>query len=485
MPIRIWTFLLSFALLSASSGSSISKQLNDFKVFKSVLLSKEGTIDLHISKSTLEKALSYAEKNLGQQHSILEQYKIYALTLSVIQCGHTQIHPNREVFREWLKARNALPIDYYLIGKKLIVNKTLNEDELEFKKEYPDRKSRKTVPAGAEILKLDHLTIPQMMDEMGLFMSSDENGVDFKYFQAKQLFEFYRNLALPFHKDSVHLQYAFKGDTNELYLLTGRAPVYTINARLQKSSVEFDKHSQNMGEFKIAQGTGFFRFYSFKVSSGKKYEAFLKQSFEQLKKRKVKRLIVDLRGNTGGAMQYSLMRYFVGEGVYLGRYVIEKPKQGVENIHLKKIQADYLRHKRGTRIQKRQIRRGKFDNGRVMTTAVDSSLVYKGTIVVITDEGTFSSAGILACHLKSLCRAKIVGRAAGGSFYSGNAGTLALELPNSQLTVYVNPNTFYGHLTPPSDPFLIKQPDVELNRIIIDPKKQDDYYFKAAKNAFK
>lgn len=485
MPIRIWTFLLCCTLLSATTGSSVSAQLKDFNVFKSVLLSKEGTIDLHVSKNTLDKALSYAEKNLGQPHSILEQYKIYALTLSVIQCGHTQIHPNREVFREWLKARNALPIDYYLIGKKLIVNKTLNQDEVELKNEYPDREPQKNVPAGAEILKLDHLTIPEMMREMGLFMSSDENGDDFKYFQAKHLFEFYRNLALPFDKDSVHVEYAFKGDTSELYLLTGRAPVYTINARLQKSSELFDKHEQNMGEFKIVQGSGYFRFYSFKVSSGKKYEAFLKHSFDQLKKRKVKRLIVDLRGNTGGAMQYSIMRYFVGEGKYLGRYVIEKPKQGIESGHLKKIHADYMRHKRGTRIQKRKIRRNKFDNGRVETEAVDPSLVYTGALVVITDEGTFSSAGILACHLKSLCGAKIVGRAAGGSFYSGNAGTLALELPNSKLTVYVNPNTFYGHLTPPSDPFLIKQPDVELNRVIIDPKKQDDYYFKAAKNAFK
>jgi len=136
-------------------------------------------------------------------------------------------------------------------------------------------------------------------------------------------------------------------------------------------------------------------------------------------------------------------------------------------------------------MQKRLQRKAVFDNGTIKTKSVQEHLIFDGEIVVITDEGTFSSASILACHLKTLANAKIIGRTAGGSFYIGNAGTLILELPKSKLKMFVNPNTFYSHLERAEDPFIIKQPDLVLNPLILDKKKLDAYYFKQAKNAFK
>ncbi len=485
MPFRIHAFIVLVFIGCLAAGDGPSSQAKDFSVFKEVMLAKEGRADLHISPSTFQRALSMAEKNFSHPHTLLEQYKIYALTLSVLQCGHTQIHPNKEVFREWLKERNSLPIDFYLVGKRLMVNKLLPLDITEMNAEKNRSLKKKNVPEGSEILSIDHRTIPEMMQEMGLFMSSDENGIDFKYFQATHLFDFYRHLAIPFDKDSIHVQYVHKKDTNEVYLLVGRAPVHTMNARLEKAAKLFAEEEENIGEFKIYQRCGYFRFYSFKASYGKQYETFLEDAFRKLKTKKVKRLIIDLRGNTGGAMQYSIMRYFLGKDAYLGRYVIEKPKHGIESSHLKKLHPDYVKHRRASRSQRRLIRKGKFDEGKVTTAAVDTSLIYHGAIVVITDEGTFSSAGILACHLKTLCNAKIVGRTAGGSFYAGNAGTLTLQLPKSKLKLFVNPNTFYSHLPAADDPFAIKQPDIELSPSITDSRKLDDYYFKAAKNAFK
>lgn len=478
-------FLFSCLLfLLASAGSGESKQQKDFAIFREVLLAKESTLDLHVPESTIERAFQLAEKNFDRPLSLLEQFKIYSLTLAVIQCGHTQIHPNNAVFKEWLTARKSLPIDYYLLGKRLIVGKLLQNDIDEMQRENPFQGKEQDIPAGAEILSIDHLTVPEMMSEMALFMPSDENGMDFRYFQASQLFEFYRHVALPFDEDTVAVSYIFKGDTQTVSLAVGRAPVYTINERLFKSAKAYKEESDDFGKFKIEQGCGYFRFKTFKISHGKKYDAFLESSFKQLKRRRIKKLIVDLRGNTGGAMQFSIMRYFVGEDVYLGRYVVGKPKQGIENTHLKKWNVDYGRHRVASRQQKRKIRKGKFDEGRIMTEKVDTSLIYKGKIVVITDEGTFSSAGILAGHLKTLCGAKIVGSPAGGSFYSGNAGTLLLVLPNSKLKVYVNPNTFYSQLTNTGDPFAVKQPDIALQPLISDDKKRDKFYFKAAKGAF-
>ena len=299
------------------------------------------------------------------------------------------------------------------------------------------------------------------------------------------MFDFYRHLGSPFTKDSIHISYVFESDTNEIYMQPGVAPVRTMNQRLRRGAYLFKQNEENMGEFKIVQQCGYFRFYSFKSSYGKKFDLFLEQSFEKIKSKKVKKLIIDLRGNTGGAMQYSFMRYIVGEDVSLGRYVVEKPKMGVENRHINKLSPDYFKHKRASKMQKRLQRKEVFDNGTIKTKPVQERLIFDGEIVVITDEGTFSSAAILACHLKTLANAKIIGRTAGGSFYIGNAGTLILELPKSKLKMFVNPNTFYSHLELAEDPFIIKQPDLVLNPLILDKKKRDAYYFKQAKNTFK
>jgi len=478
--------VLCGALLSiASSKNSIEDQQKDFSIFKDVLLSKEGHLDLHADESEVFDALKELEQKFATEQSLLDQFKLYAATLSKVQCGHTQIHPNKEVFREWLASRNSLPIDMYFIGKRLVVNK-LESIDYPYMNEGKSRyEQKKRIQAGSEILTLDHKTIDEIMQKIGHFLSSDENGIDFKYFQAEQMFDFYRHIGSPFTKDSIHIKYVFESDTNEIYMRPGVAPVRTMNQRLRRSAYLFKRNEENWGEFKIIQQFGYFRFYSFKSSYGKKFDLFLEQSFEKIKSKKVKKLIIDLRGNTGGAMQYSFMRYIVGENVSLGRYVVEKPKNGIENRHLNKFSPDYFKHKRASKMQKRLQRKAVFDNGTIKTKSVQEHLIFDGEIVVITDEGTFSSASILACHLKTLANAKIIGRTAGGSFYIGNAGTLILELPKSKLKMFVNPNTFYSHLERAEDPFIIKQPDLVLNPLILDKKKLDAYYFKQAKNAFK
>ena len=161
-----------------------------------------------------------------------------------------------------------------------------------------------------------------------------------------------------------------------------------------------------------------------------------------------------------------------------------KPKKIFESRHLTKFNSDYSKHRKISRKQKRLIRRKKFNNGEVLTAYIDPELIYQGQIVLLTDEGTFSSASILAAYLKTMCKAKIVGHSAGGSFYKGNAGTLGLKLPKSKMKIFINPNTFYSHLEETNEPLAIKIPDLIVDQIIQDPKKRSYFYIKHAKTMF-
>ncbi len=268
-------------------------------------------------------------------------------------------------------------------------------------------------------------------------------------------------------------------------LIPGEAPVHTMNKRIYAYTRQEKARESEYGEFKIIKGKyAYFRFRSFASCGGQKYNEFLNKSFKRIKDQKIDQLVIDLRGNTGGVMQYEFMSYIVGENIKLGKYVVAKPSFDSRNKYVKKTAVDYLRHRRMSKSQRRQVRKGKFNNGEIYTKKVDSNLVYHGRIVVITDESTFSSAGILACHLKTLANAKILGRTAGGSFYKGNSGTLHVKLPESGFELLVNPNTFYSHLSPSVDPRAIKEPDVFLNPVFMDARKLESYYFREACELF-
>lgn len=482
-------FLLLFVLPTiafAPASTPVKKQLKDYEVFEKVLVTKEGRLDLHQSSDSMYFYLSKLRRNLSEELDLIDQFKAFSTTLAKLGCGHTQIHPNRELLTEWVREEKSLPIDFIVQGKHLFTNKLLSEDYNLINMKGSNYERVRSIKGIYEVLSVDHKSVPEMMELIAPYISSDEDGIDFKYHQVGQLFEFYRHLSDPYFKDSVHISYVKGTDTISTYFGLGRPPINTINARLSKATAEDAKIQKETGTFAIKNGNvGVFRFRSFTACNGKYYDLFLERSFRKIKSKEIKKLVIDLRGNTGGVMQYSLMRYFVGEDVDLGRYVVEKPKKGFETTHLKKRNSDYRRHKWMSRIQRFRIWLDDFDDGIVRTDPVDEDLIYDGEIVVITDEGTFSSASMLACHLKTLSNAKIVGRAAGGSFYRGNAGTIFAVLPNSKFRLLVNPNTFYSQLEMVSDPSKIKQPDFLIDPSYIVPRKLDDFYIDAAIEWFK
>ncbi len=484
---RLFVLLLILPAIAfaPATKSPVAKQLKDYVVFEKVLLAKEGRLDLHQSADSMLLYLSQLKTNLSGEKSHIEQYKAYSLALAKLGCGHTQIHPSKQILRDWVSAGKSLPLDFIIQGKRLYINKLLSEDNKVINLDGTNSERAKKIKANFEILSLDHKTVPEMIAEIAPYISSDEDGIDFKYHQISQLFDFYRHICSPFDTDSIEVRYVDGLDTLETYLALGIAPVNTINKRLKKEAADDLSKDGEIGSFEIIDSNcGVFRFRSFTACNGKAYEYFLEQSFRKMRLKNIDQLVIDLRGNTGGVMQYSLMRYFVGQDIELGRYVVEKPKHGFDTRYLKKRNGDYRKHKWMSRIQRLQIWLNDFDDGLVRTEPIDDAHIFEGKIVVITDEGTFSSASMLACHLKTLCNAKLAGRPAGGSFYRGNAGTIYAVLPNSRFRLMVNPNTFYSQLKIEDDSQAIKQPDVMIDPSYLVPRKMDEFYIQAAIAAF-
>lgn len=458
---KIYPFLILIVLISFSvqSDKRISDQEYDVQVLISLLNKKEGKIDANIGQNAVELLFQDLQKKSNSRMSRVEFFKLLSSTVSKLQNGHTQLHPSVPIYREWARQRKSLPFDYILVGKKLFLQPLHEKDE----KHFPDSLYQvpiKSLPEHAEIYKIDGLTVDQMINKIGLYLSSDENSSAFKRYQAAQLFEFYRGISFETDKDSLEITYIKKRDTLTTYYKLGLPPIYSMNERLKEQAKKETKRLKDTGKFHIVKGKyAYFRFESFYKCKGKKYNEFLKKSFEEIRDKKIHKLIVDLRGNTGGIMQVDLMRYFTGANVKIGKYIVDKPFRKFENKHIKKWDKDFKNHYVLSLVQKYQMKRNpKFDGSRY-TEQIDQTLIYHEKIIVITDEGTFSAASTLASWLKTMCHAKIAGCEAGGSFYKGSAGTLKVELPKSKMKLVVNPNYYQNTEKLVDDPLAIKQPD--------------------------
>ncbi len=146
------------------------------------------------------------------------------------------------------------------------MNKLEKEDILILKEGKSKYQLRKKIRPGSEIIEIDHKSIPDMMNEIGKFLSSDEDGIGFKYFQSAQLFEFYRHCNHVFDKDSIQVKYLNKNsDTNTIYFQIGAAPVYTITKRLSESEKYFQLKEADMGNFVTSGKYGVFFIWLFRI----------------------------------------------------------------------------------------------------------------------------------------------------------------------------------------------------------------------------
>ena len=99
--VKLYSFFLVLFLLISATKNPVADQQKDFSIFKEVLLEKEGTLDLNNSIDSINLFLKYVEFKFQKEQTILGQYKLYSAALSMIQCGHTQIHPNNSVLFQW------------------------------------------------------------------------------------------------------------------------------------------------------------------------------------------------------------------------------------------------------------------------------------------------------------------------------------------------------------------------------------------------
>lgn len=269
------------------------------------------------------------------------------------------------------------------------------------------------IPKGAQIISINGVPIQTIKKRLFPYFVSDGSINTSKNWMLNSAFWFY-----------YYLVYGAQLNFEIRYRLPdGNTKTALINAEQRKnficSSYEFSPNADLLDlsypENNVAVLT--IKTFSRQVltEAKKDFGAFLDSSFRAIKQKGINHLIIDLRGNGGGADVY---------GAYLYSYLSNKPFRYYKELETKEKKLTSADHP-NLDIQK------------------PNDIYYGGEVLFLINGLTFSAAAEFCAVAKSNNRGKFIGEETGGGYYGNTSGNFVnTVLPNTNIAVSI-PSTKY------------------------------------------
>ncbi len=339
--------------------------------------------------------------------------KISPLILQ-LQCGHTRFLTSNKSSSKLAKKR--FPLQLRQIEGKIVVNKNFGEDTT-------------VLYRGVQIFAINQTPIDSILE---VFYRQTTRGSDGDNKTGKthyNIHSFSRRYAEWFGRpDSFQITYqsALTGVTKEVIV-----PALELETMLENYKEYYGKKPKNITMKWLNETTALLKIRAFvdrDFDYGLNFWGQIRVHFQEIKRKKAQNLVIDLRGNGGGALKnsFKLMQYVVEEPFSANRVLLAKAsaKANVKfreklmlGISFKRTDSTYISSKSFTKI--RQPKR---------------KLGFKGKIFLLIDGGSYSASALFAAHLHAKNRATIIGEESGGNYYLAFAGFWSVKsLPHSKI----------------------------------------------------
>lgn len=396
--------------------------------------------------------------------------------VAVLGCGHTLMEPSTAALRAAATspAPFVLPLRFFGDSSRLFVTAA------------PGVAAQKVRP-GDEIISIDEHPAATIVRDIQAAMPSDGYNQTLRHYSLQQYGAVYYAVTYAL-RDTYDIVLRDAGSGQRRAIQLSRADVDTAAARLATARLRPSPvpgttvlQQKSFGSLAVLPGTPAVAVLTISGFNGKQ-KPFYRAVFAEIRRRGIRHLVLDLRGNGGGGV-------FTGNALL--RYLLPQPYQFVVE----------------TRPAQRRIRRrldmswweritpgllSLYPNQRRQAGSHQTRFGYRpraqrfaGQLLVLTDGGTFSMGSYAAAYLQQLGGATMLGEETGG----GAAGAYGmvfghLVLPESQqrlrFPVYhvahqtLRPNTGHGVL-----------PDVSVRPTLADVLARRDPVLEAARGLVK
>ena len=328
----------------------------------------------------------------------VKQTFTHFLTLTrAIQCGHTSILVDERLIRPNNINPKFLPLDVAIFDGKVYVSRNLSENN--------------TLIKGTEITEIEEIPMAKLLKNLSRYAFQNGDGtnanVDLYYLQRN----FRRLIYLFFdEQDELHLKIKLNKEEKKVRVKT-QPLAYLREMEAERNPIQNAQFYKNIYLNPLDTKTDILRIRSF---DGNEFEngnfrSEIEHIFQKIAQKQTKNLIIDVRNNAGGGLDYA-------DEVL--KYLLNKP---------------YQRYQISSNATIREKKKG-YTVSRFYEPA--ANYLFGGNVYVLVNEGTFSTAVYLTAHLKNQQVGICVGTPCGGAADGSSAGDFtSFTLPNTKFTV--------------------------------------------------
>ena len=331
------------------------------------------------SAEALDAFFDASFQSLRQDMSEAEFFRVVAPLVARTHCGHTQVRPS-SAFAPGL----VMPLGIYLAGGKAYVD--------------ADYGSGSGITLGREVAAINGEALAAIVERMLAGISADALNTSAKTYRLSRYFFLYYNY--------------FWGETPSFDLVLRDAAGAESSLRVDArpfAQVEAAAGARFNADHRLSLAMSgdraVLRVPTFSAEQNPDFRAFFEDAFRRLNERGIARLIIDIRGNGGGAPEVAAA---------LISHLIDRP---------------FIYFKTGIGYPE------------LFAASPAHAVHFRGAVHVLIDGGCFSTSGHFCSLVRHLKLAAFVGETGGGTFRCHDNST-DFVLNHTRLRLHVARTTF-------------------------------------------
>jgi len=376
------------------------------------------------SKKALQEDLYYLQKQMPAIHPVFDKKTDEHEITSKFQNLHSQIKDgmSRKDFFRVIGKINP----YYKDGHSFIfpllaegtyakdngqhlftLGVSVNGQSLFINKTYKHKTNGKTIKKGTKILSINGIVAEGILDELSEYGHGET--ADLRKHMSTLLFRYWLNAVYDW-KSEFLLALEHEGEQNTI----------TIS-----NPNNWESAQDKLGDYwleTLPNKVAYLRIGTFDVDEDDGYEDFIEESFAQIQKQNLSKLIIDVRGNTGGQSDAGaeVIKYLTHKRLNQASSAIEKLNEDNNGLF-------GYKGKPGEIIEMDVI-------NDELIEPVEAPKRYKGETIVLMDEMVYSAGIVFLTTIQDHNLAKLVGQPTGG--HANQTGNMTpFYLPNTKLLV--------------------------------------------------
>lgn len=401
----------------------------DFDLMQKALEEAHTGLYRYSTKAEMDRVFAAQRAKLSGPATRAKFAGIVVETLAQIRCGHTRLTPDDETQKVLANSR-MFPLRIMVEGKRLVVLFNNTPDD-------------QMIRPGMEVLEINGRKAGDILDRILPTMSADGDIGTGKRARLQRTFGQNYWLFIEQATDFTVRARDAAGKTVTAKLVgvteADRAKIQNpLNAELQANIAKLEGSRENVSmRFLKEPDVALIRIRGF---GGKEYPQWIEDTFRTLREKGAKTLVIDLRGNGGGADMY---------GAMLVSYLTDKPFRYFDHINVKTINPSFKEFSNWPTDREAKLREGMtaVPTGGYLVTAKGHPGVaeqppgkypFTGKVFVLIDGGTFSTAADFCAVTHHLKRATFIGEETGGGYYGNNSGVETMvTLPHTKMQIRV------------------------------------------------